>query len=319
MVIREIGRQVLETEAEAIRNLIPRLGASFDAAVGALAACRGRVVVSGMGKSGLIGAKIAATLASTGTPSNFLHPAEAIHGDIGMVTQGDVVLGISSSGETEEMCRLVELLKRLGIPMISLTGNLESTMARHSLVALDVGVAREAGPMGLVPTSSTTAALAMGDALAVALLETKGFTSRDFAVFHPGGRIGREILKVEDLMHGRANCPCVGRNATMLEAIREISAKRLGMTCIEGEDGTLAGIITDGDLRRCLEKGMELSSCSVPDCMTANPVTISLGETAARALNLLETKKITSLVVVSTGRRIEGVLHLHDLWRTQLF
>lgn len=319
MVIREIGRLVLEAEAEAIRNLIPRLGASFDAAVAALAACRGRVIVSGMGKSGLIGAKIAATLASTGTPSNFLHPAEAIHGDIGMVTQGDVVLGISSSGETEEMCRLVELLKRLGVPLISLTGDLESTMARHSLVALDVGVAREAGPMGLVPTSSTTAALAMGDALAVALLETKGFTSRDFALFHPGGRIGREILMVEDLMHARENCPRVARTATMVEAIREISAKRLGMTCVEADDGTLAGIITDGDLRRCLESGMDLSSSTVPDCMTGNPVTISVGETAARALNLLETRRITSLVVVSTGRRIEGVLHLHDLWRTQLF
>jgi len=319
MVIREIGRQVLESEAEAIRNLIPRLGESFDAAVAALAACRGRVVVSGMGKSGLIGAKIAATLASTGTPSTFLHPAEAIHGDIGMVTQGDVLLGISSSGETEEMCRLVELLKRLGIPLISLTGNLESTLARHSLVALDVGVAREAGPMGLVPTSSTTAALAMGDALAVALLETKGFTSRDFAVFHPGGRIGREILMVEDLMHARNNCPCVAKGASMLEAIREISSRRLGMTCVEEADGTLAGIITDGDLRRCLERGMDLSSCTAQDCMVTNPVTVSKSETAALALNLLESRKITSLVVVSPERRIEGVLHLHDLWRTQLF
>jgi arabinose-5-phosphate isomerase len=319
MVIRDIGRQVLEAEAEAIRNLIPRLGASFEAAVTALAACRGRVVVSGMGKSGLIGAKISATLASTGTPSNFLHPAEAIHGDIGMVTQGDVVLGISSSGETEEMCRLVELLKRLGIPLISLTGNLQSTLARHSLVALDVGVTREAGPMGLVPTSSTTAALAMGDALAVALLETKGFTSRDFALFHPGGRIGREILMVEDLMHTHENCPRVGKSATMLEAIREISSRRLGMTCVEAADGTLAGIITDGDLRRCLERGMDLSSCSAQECMVQSPLTISKRETAALALNLLESRKITSLVVVSPERHIEGVLHLHDLWRTQLF
>jgi arabinose-5-phosphate isomerase len=319
VLIQEIGRQVLESEAEAIRDLIPRLGQSFDAAVATLAACRGRVVVSGMGKSGLIGAKIAATLASTGTPSNFLHPAEAIHGDIGMVTQGDVVLGISSSGETEEMCRLVELLKRLGIPLISLTGNLESTMARHSLVSLDVGVAREAGPMGLVPTSSTTAALAMGDALAVALLETKGFTARDFAIYHPGGRIGRDILMVEDFMHPRENCPRVASSASMLDAIREISARRLGMTCVEAPDGTLAGIITDGDLRRCLERGMDLSICTARDCMTANPVTISRGETAARALNQLESRKITSLVVISSERCLEGVLHLHDLWRTQLF
>ena len=319
MVTREIGRQVLESEAEAIRNLIPRLGASFDAAVAALASCRGRVVVSGMGKSGLIGAKIAATLASTGTPSNFLHPAEAIHGDIGMVTQGDIVIGISASGETEEMCRLVELLKRLGIPLISLTGNLASTLARHSLVSLDVGVLREAGPMGLVPTSSTTAALAMGDALAVALLETKGFTSRDFAAFHPGGRIGREILMVEDLMHAAENCPRVATSVSMIEAIREISLKKLGMTCVENADGTLAGIITDGDLRRCLERGMNLSSCRAADCMTAHPMTVSASETAARALNLLESRKITSLVVLSAEQRIEGVLHLHDLWRTQLF
>ena len=319
MVTRDIGRQVLEAEAEAIRSLVSRLDATFDAAVDLLAACHGRIVVSGMGKSGLIGAKIAATLSSTGTPSHFLHPAEAIHGDIGMVTQGDVVLGISSSGETEEMCRLLELLKRLEIPLVSLTGNLESTLARHSFVALDVGVTREAGPMGLVPTSSTTAALAMGDALAVALLEKKGFTAREFALYHPGGRIGRDILLVENLMHPRDQCPRVPREANMLEAVQKISAGRLGMTCVEKEDGTLAGIITDGDLRRCLGKGMELACLKAADCMTSNPVTISPDETAAKALNLLERRKITSLVVVSPDRRIQGVLHVHDLWRTQLF
>ena len=319
MVSRDIGREVLESEAEAIRGLIARLDASFDAAVETLASCRGRVVVSGMGKSGLIGAKIAATLSSTGTPSYFLHPAEAIHGDIGMVVPGDVVLGISSSGETEEMCRLLELLKRLEIPLISLTGNLESTLARHSHVALDVGVSREAGPMGLAPTSSTTAALAMGDALAVALLEKKGFTAKEFALYHPGGRLGREVLLVENLMHPRDQSPRVASDATMLEAIREISARRLGMTCVEAKDGTLAGIITDGDLRRCLEKGMDLSRLKAADCMIPNPVTIPPTETAAKALHLLETRKITSLIVASAERRMQGVLHVHDLWRTQLF
>jgi len=316
---RDIGRQVLESEALAIRNLIPRLGRPFDAAVEMLSGCRGRVVVSGMGKSGLIGAKIAATLASTGTPALFLHPAEATHGDIGMVVPGDVVLGISSSGETEEMVRLVELLKRLGAPLISLTGSLESTLARYSSVALDVGVDREAGPLGLVPTSSTTAALAMGDALAVAVLVTKGFTQRDFARYHPGGRIGRRILTVESLMHPRESSPRVSAGAPMVEAVREISSRKLGMTCVEAPDGTLKGIITDGDLRRCLEKGMDLLSLSARDCMSAGPVTVAREESAAGALHLMETRKITSLVVVSANHRVEGVLHIHDLWRTQLF
>ena len=315
----EIGRQVLRAEAEAIRNLIPRVGPSFEAAVDALMACRGRVVVSGMGKSGLIGAKIAATLASTGTPSHFLHPAEAIHGDIGMVVPGDLVLGISASGETEEMVRLLELLKRLGIPLISLTGSLESTLARHSFVALDVGVPREAGSMGLVPTSSTTAALAMGDALAVALLERKGFTVRDFADYHPGGRIGKHILTVENLMHSLDTSPRVSVDAPMVEVVREMSARKMGLTCVEDANGFLAGIVTDGDLRRKLEKGVDLLSRAARDCMTTDPITISREATAARALHLMETRKITSLVVVSAERRIEGVLHIHDLWRTQLF
>jgi len=318
-MIRRIGRQVLEEEAQAIRDLVPRLGPSFDAAVEAMAACTGRIVVSGMGKSGLVGAKIAATLASTGTPSLFLHPAEAIHGDIGMVVAGDLVLGISSSGETEEMVRLLELLKRLGVPLISLTGNLESTLARHSVVALDVGVAREAGPMGLVPTTSTTAALAMGDALAVALLEKKGFTARDFAAYHPGGSLGREILLVSDLMHSGKAVPIVPAEAPMSEAVREMSAKKLGMTCVSGPDSALAGILTDGDLRRLLQKGVDLLSRTAGECMTPDPRTISAGEPAAKALQILEARKITSLVVVDSRRRVEGVIHIHDLWRTQLF
>ncbi|HEU5180106.1 MAG TPA: KpsF/GutQ family sugar-phosphate isomerase [Candidatus Polarisedimenticolia bacterium] len=315
----DIARRVLKEEAEAIQALIPRLGPSFETAVTILASCAGRVVVSGMGKSGLIGAKIAATLASTGTPSLFLHPADAIHGDLGMVAPGDVVLGLSSSGETEEIVRMVEFLKRLGVPLIALTGSVESTLARHSQVVLDVGVVREAGPLGLVPTASTTAALAMGDALAVALLERKGFTARDFARYHPGGRIGRNILTVENLMHPRATCPVVAETASLVDAVREISAKKLGMTCVESKDGTLAGVITDGDLRRCLERGVDLLAQRARDCMTASPVSISRLETAARALHLLETRKITSLVVLSEDRRLEGILHIHDLWRTQLF
>ena len=318
-MIRRIGRQVLEEEAQAIRDLVPRLGPSFDAAVEAMAACTGRIVVSGMGKSGLVGAKIAATLASTGTPSLFLHPAEAIHGDIGMVVGGDLVLGISSSGETEEMVRLLELLKRLGVPLISLTGNLESTLARHSVVALDVGVSREAGPMGLVPTTSTTAALAMGDALAVALLEKKGFTARDFAAYHPGGRLGREMLLVSDLMHSGEAVPVVPAEASMSEAVREMSDKKLGMTCVSGPGSALAGILTDGDLRRLLQKGVDLLSRMAGECMTPDPQTISAGEPAAKALQILEARKITSLVVVDSRRRVEGVIHIHDLWRTQLF
>ena len=316
---RETGRRVLQEEADAIRALIPRLGESFEIAVNAIAVCQGRVVVTGMGKSGLIGSKIAATLASTGTPSLFMHPAEAIHGDIGMVVSGDLVLGISSSGETEEMVRLLELLKRLGVPLLSLTGNLESTLARYSLVALDVGVEREAGALGLVPTSSTTAALAMGDALAVAVLERKGFTARDFAVYHPGGRIGMSILTVEALMHPREASPRVPTTATMVEVVRRISAGKMGMTCVEKGNGTLAGVITDGDLRRLLEKGADMLPLSASDCMTDNPVTILRTEPAARALHMMETRKITSLVVISPEHFIEGVLHIHDLWRTQLF
>jgi len=318
-MIRRIGRQVLEEEARAILDLVPRLGPSFDAAVEAMAACAGRIVVSGMGKSGLIGAKIAATLASTGTPSLFLHPAEAIHGDIGMVVGGDLVLGISSSGETEEMVRLLELLKRLGVPLISLTGNLESTLARHSVVALDVGVSREAGPMGLVPTTSTVAALAMGDALAVALLEKKGFTARDFAAYHPGGSLGREMLLVADLMHSGEAIPMVPAEVSMVEAVREMSAKNMGMTCILGPASTLAGIVTDGDLRRLLQKGVDLLSRRAGECMTPEPATISAREPAAKALQIMEARKITSLVVVDSRRCVEGVIHIHDLWRTELF
>ena len=315
----EIARRVLEMEARAILNLVPRLGESFGSAVDALHACKGRVVVTGMGKSGLIGAKIAATFSSTGTPSLFLHPAEAVHGDIGMVVPGDVVLAISQSGETEELLRLLELIKRLDVVLISLTGDPASTLARHSRIVLDVRIDEEASPLGLVPTVSTTAALAMGDALAMALLEKRGFTLDEFARYHPGGRIGKKVVTVAHLMHKGTEAPLVKAGSPMRDAIRTMSERKLGMACVVREDGTLAGVITDGDLRRHLGQGDNLLTMTVDRVMTASPATIGAQELAAAALRAMETRKITSLVVVDDATRVLGVLHIHDLWRTQLF
>jgi len=316
---REIARKVLELEARAILNLIPRLGEAFDRAVEALHACKGRVVVTGMGKSGLIGTKIAATFSSTGTPSLFLHPAEAVHGDIGMVVPGDVVLAISHSGETEELLRLLELIRRLDVALISMTGDPASTLARHARIVLDVKIDEEASPLGLVPTASTTAALAMGDALAMALLERRGFTLDEFARYHPGGRIGKKVVTVAHLMHKGGDAPLVRAGSPMRDAIRTMSDKRLGMTCVVRDDGILAGVITDGDLRRHLAQGDNLLALTVDKVMTKNPATIGRQDLAAAALGVLEARKITSLVVVDGENRVEGVLHIHDLWRTQLF
>jgi arabinose-5-phosphate isomerase len=315
----DIARQVLELEARAILGLIPRLHGGFERAVEILHACKGRVVVTGMGKSGLIGAKIAATLTSTGTPSLFLHPAEAVHGDIGMVIPGDVVLAISSSGETEEMLRLLELIRRLEVDLIAMTGSPSSTLARHARISLDVGIEKEASPLELVPTASTTAAVAMGDALAMALVARRGFTLHDFARLHPGGPLGRKVLTVGHLMHTGAAAPIVAVGTPMREAIRVMSDKKLGMTAIVDGDGALAGIITDGDLRRILARGDDILAMKVDDAMGRSPVTIGRDELAAAALGLLESRKITSLVVIDGRRRVEGVLHVHDLWRTQLF
>jgi arabinose-5-phosphate isomerase len=316
---RDIARKVLELEARAILDLVSRLDEGFDRAVEALHACKGRVIVTGMGKSGLIGAKIAATLSSTGSPSLFLHPAEAVHGDIGMVVPGDVVLAISHSGETEEIVRLLEILKRLDVRLIALTGTRDSTLARHASISLDVGIEREASPLGLVPTASTTAALAMGDALAMALVERRGFTLDDFARIHPGGRLGRKVLTAGHLMHAGDALPMVRIGSPLRDAIRVMSDKRLGMTCVAAAGGGLAGIVTDGDLRRALEGGRDLLALKVDDVMTAKPVTIGRQELAAGALRLMEARKITAVVVTDPGGRIEGVLHIHDLWRTQLF
>jgi arabinose-5-phosphate isomerase len=316
---RDIARRVLELEARAILDLVPRLDESFDRAVELLAACQGRVIVTGMGKSGLIGAKIAATFSSTGTPSIFLHPAEAVHGDIGMVVPGDVVVAISSSGETEELVHLLEILKRLDVRLVALTGGRDSTLARHAQAALDVGIEREASPLGLVPTASTTAALAMGDALAMALVERRGFTLEDFARLHPGGRLGRKVLTVGHLMHAGDAAPRVRSGAALSEALRIMSDGRLGMAVVVAESGALEGVITDGDLRRALLRGGDPHGMRVDDAMGRSPVTIGREDLAATALSLMEARKITSLVVLGPDRRVEGVLHLHDLWRTQLF
>ena len=315
---RDIARKVLELEAQAILDLMRRLDEGFDRAVEMLYACNGRVVVTGMGKSGLIGAKIAATLNSTGTPSLSLHPAEAVHGDIGMVVAGDIVLAISSSGETEELLRLLELLKRIDVALIAMTGNRESSLARYARVHIDVGIEREAAPIELVPTASTTAALAMGDALAMALVERRGFTPEDFARFHPGGRLGSRLLTAGHLMHSGEAAPIVRLGTPMRQALVTMGDKRLGMTCVVDTAGRLTGVITDGDLRRAVAGGDNLLGRNVDEIMTRSPVTIARNELAARALHILESSKITSLVVVDSEGRVEGVLHIHDLWRTQL-
>ena len=312
------ARQVLEIEARAILDLANRLDDRFLKAVEILGNCRGRVVVTGMGKSGLIGSKIAATLASTGTPALFLHPAEALHGDIGMVTEQDVVLAISNSGETEEILRLVNFLQRLSIPMISLLGRRESTLARYSAVVLDVSIQQEACPLGLAPTASTTAALALGDALAMTLSQKKGFTSEDFAVRHPGGELGKSLLKVESLMHTGDAIPRISPTTPMREALVEMSEKGFGMTTVIDDAGRIVGIITDGDLRRVLRRGVNILDRPATECMTPDPVTIGRNDLATRALNLMEKKKVTSLPVSDADRNLEGIVHLHDLWRTQM-
>jgi arabinose-5-phosphate isomerase len=316
---RDIARKVLELEARAILDLIPRLTDGFDRAVEILHGCKGRVIVTGMGKSGLIGAKIAATLSSTGTPSIPMHPADAVHGDIGVVVAGDVVLALSYSGETEEILRLLEILKRLDVALIAMTGHPDSTLARYALISLNVGIAEEASPLGLVPTASTTAALAMGDALAMALVERRGFTLEDFARIHPGGRLGRRVTTVGHLMHTGADLPRVTSGTPLLDAIRVMTEKRLGMTCVTDARGTLVGILTDGDLRRAMMRGTSSVSGSVDQAMTRSPITIQRQELAAKALGIMEERKITVLVVVDPAGLVEGVLHLHDLWRTQLF
>jgi arabinose-5-phosphate isomerase len=314
MIDLALAQKVLRTEAAAILALTDRLDERFVRAVGLLFECKGRVIVTGMGKSGIISRKIAATFSSTGTPAFFLHPAEAFHGDLGVIQADDVIVALSQSGETEE----IETVRRLGARLIALTGATESTLGQAADVALDCRVSEEACPMNLVPTASTTAALAMGDALAITLLVEKGFQPEDFANLHPGGKLGKRLLRVERLMHAGIEMPKVGRRTPMSEVVREISAKRLGMTCVLDGGGALAGIITDGDLRRHMTEP-DLHTRVAEDVMTRSPVTIDRHQFAVDALRIMEERKITSLVVVAAGERAEGVLHLHDLWRVQLF
>jgi len=315
----ETARRVLKIEAQAIQDVLSRLNASFERAVDTLFNCKGRVAVGGMGKSGLIGRKISSTLSSTGTPSFFLHPAEALHGDLGMLARGDAMLAISYGGETQEIIQLLEALKRLEMPLVTLTGCVQSTLAQASDVVLDVSVKEEACSLNLAPTASTTVAMAVGDALAISLLERRDFRHDDFAALHPAGRLGKKLLRVEHLMHSGAALPRVAANTAMPDVFHEMSAKGLGMTTVLEADGRLAGILTDGDLRRLMEKHRgAVLEMRAADGMTKSPQTIGPHVLASEALNLMEEKKITSVVVVDDCHRVLGVVHLHDLWTLEL-
>ncbi|MGB7464371.1 MAG: KpsF/GutQ family sugar-phosphate isomerase [Candidatus Acidiferrum sp.] len=314
------ARRVLHIEAQALHDLLARLDASFDRAVDLFFSCKGRVVVTGMGKSGLIGRKISATFSSTGTPSFFLHPAEALHGDLGMLARGDALLAITYGGETQEILNLLETLKRLEMPIVTLTGNPKSTLAGASDVVLDGSVKEEACSLNLAPTASTTVAMALGDALAISLLERRGFKPDDFAALHPAGRLGHKLLRVEHFMHSGGAMPHVSPQTPMPATFHEMSAKKLGMTTVLTVDGKLAGILTDGDLRRLMEKhGGATLSMTAGDCMVRTPQTIAPQLLASEALNLMEKKKITSIVVVDPpSQKVVGVVHLHDLWTLEL-
>jgi arabinose-5-phosphate isomerase len=333
--MKKIGENVVRIEAAALRALADRIAgpmaAAFERAVELLYGCSGRVVVTGMGKSGLIARKIAATLSSTGTPALYMHPVEALHGDLGMVVRGDVVLALSASGETEEILALLATIKRLQVPLIAMTGDeifrgagdapssaRISTLAAAADVALDCSIAEEACSLGLTPTASTTTMLALGDALAVTLSKKRGFREEDFANLHPGGRLGKRLARVDSLMHVGDALPCVTPHTKMLDVIYEMSRKKLGVTAVV-EHGKLVGVISDGDLRRLLEKrGKDVMDLTASEAMTRDPKTIAPGEFAAAALALMEEKKITSLMVVSDDGRLEGIVHLHDLWSTEL-
>ncbi len=314
--IRRLGEAVLRTEAESVAALVDRIGDAFVEACLHMLACDGRIVVLGMGKSGHIGSKIAATLASTGTPAFFVHPGEASHGDLGMITPRDVVLALSNSGETPEILMLLPIIKRLGVPLISLTGQAASTLARTASVNLDVGVEREACPLGLAPTSSTTCALAMGDALAIALLESRGFTADDFARSHPAGTLGRRLLlRVCDIMHQEEAIPRVRRGTRLTQALVEMTRKGLGMTAIVDDEGRLLGVFTDGDLRRALDRPVDIYTTIIETIMTPDCITAHREMLAAEALHLMEEHKINGLFIVDEGARLIGALNMHDMLR----
>ena len=314
-----LARTVLETEAQAVYRLADRLGDHFLEALELLAACRGRVIVTGMGKSGIISRKIAATLSSTGTAAYFLHPAEALHGDLGIIQPDDLLLALSQSGETPELLRLLETITRLGARLIAITGHPESPLAQSADVALDCQVDTEACPLNLVPTASTTAALALGDALAMTLLIRKGFREEDFANLHPGGHLGKRLLRISRVMHAGTEVPAVPPGTTLTEVARTISEKGLGMVCVVTEDGRLSGVVTDGDLRRRLADPAPVTTSTAADLMSTSPLTITESALAVQALNRMEEGRVTSLVVVDDAEVVRGVVHLHDLWKTELF
>lgn len=314
----EVARRVMRIEAEAISAVASRLDAQFDQACHLLLACRGRVIVTGMGKSGHIARKIAATMSSTGTPAFFVHPGEAAHGDLGMITSQDVVLALSNSGESDELVALLPSLKRLGVAMIAMTGNLKSTLALESDVHLDVAVVEEACPLNLAPTASTTVALALGDALAVALLEARGFQAEDFALSHPGGTLGRRLLvHVRDLMHAGERLPVVRDDVPLRDALLEISRKGLGMTAVVNAAGDLVGVYTDGDLRRTLDRDVDIRATPVSAVMTPNPATIEASRLAAEAVQVMESRRINGLLVQDEGHLV-GALNMHDLLRARV-
>lgn len=313
----ETGKEVLEIEAGAISGSIKKLGQNFELAVEMMFNTKGRIVITGMGKSGLIGKKISATLTSTGAPSIFLHPSDALHGDIGIINSDDVVIALSTSGETHEVIRLLSFIKRLGVGLISLVGDMGSSLASESDVSIDCSIEKEACPIGLVPTASTTLSLAMGDALAIALMRKKGFGAEDFRYNHPGGNIGRKLLKVKQCMHHPDKFPVVEGSIPMLDVIRLIDEMKFGAAIIADKDLVIEGIITDGDLRRAFLKGNDFSEAIVSDFMSVNPITILPDSMAVEALNIMEENKITSLIVAE-GKILKGFVHLHDLWRTEM-
>jgi arabinose-5-phosphate isomerase len=314
-----LAARVLQIEAAAVAGLVPRLDERFEQAVALLVACQGRVIVTGMGKSGVICRKIAATLTSTGTPAFFLHPAEALHGDLGAVTSADVVLAVSYGGETPEVVRLVEVARRLGARLISMTGSPRSALALAADVQLDCSVDEEACPLNLAPTASTTAALALGDALAMVVLTEKGFDSDDFAARHPGGALGKRLMRVEQLMHAGPDMPRVDESTLLRDVVYEMSRKGLGMTCVTDAAGMLAGLITDGDLRRQMLGDEAIGHRTAGEMMTRDPVTLPGEVLATSALQVMETRRITSVPIVDAERRPRGVLHIHDLWPTELW
>lgn len=310
----DLARAVLENEADSVRTLSARLNEGFVQACEFLLQCTGRVVVTGMGKSGHIGNKIAATLASTGTPSFFVHPGEASHGDLGMITDQDVVIALSNSGETDELLTILPIIKRLGVPLIAMTGRPQSTLATNANVHLDISVKEEACPLGLAPTSSTTATLAMGDALAVAVLESRGFTAEDFARSHPAGALGRRLLlHVGDIMHSGDALPAVDENASLRETVLEMTRKRLGMTAIVDTDHKVLGVFTDGDLRRCFDQGTDLQSTTISDVMTRNPTSLQATQLAEEALRTMESRNINGVLVTDSEGRLVGALNMLDL------